>query len=247
MYHLGASGIDSDPFRLLRSAPNLEAFSLNIRIRSRFLPDETKVLAHIQRLELDYRSVNLLKYLSLPLLRALVIRTISFQIVTEFLRRSQCPLEILSIRDPVLLDARMIEVLEAVPTLKELSLSWTPESTVDFACVDSHIILEKLTVKVGRPLLLPELTTFSMDVFNDTDLNALFDMLESRCIEMEDRPLTEVTFTCDNLDIRGLPLIRMKGGLAGLKFRHGLKGALIRLGVHCELELSFLDRRPTSA
>ncbi|KAK0479573.1 hypothetical protein IW261DRAFT_1564215 [Armillaria novae-zelandiae] len=245
MYHLGGSGIDSDVFRLLRSAPNLEALSLDIRIRSRFLPDETMVFTHIQRLELYYRSVNLLKYLSLPLLRALVITTTSFRLVAEFLRRSQCPLEILCIRDPVLLDARMIQVLEAVPTLKELFLSWTHECTVDSASVDSHIILEKLTVKEGRPLLLPSLTTFSMDVYNDTNLDALFDMLESRCTEMEDRPLKEVTFTCDNLNIQGLPLIRMKGGLAGLKFRHGLKGALIRRGVHCELELSFLDRRPT--
>ncbi|KAK0436534.1 hypothetical protein EV421DRAFT_1110530 [Armillaria borealis] len=218
MYHLGGSGVDSDPFRLLRSAPNLEALSLGIRIRSRFLPDKTTVLTNIQRLELDYRSFNLLKYLTLPLLRALVITTISFRLVAEFLRRSQCPLEILSIRDPgAPLDARMVQVLEAVPTLKELLLSWTQECTVGSASVDSHIILEKLTVKEGRPLLLPSLTTLSMDVYNDTDLNALFDMLESRCTEMEDRPLTDVTFTCDNLDIQGLPLIRMKGGLAGIE------------------------------
>ncbi len=248
MYHLGGSGIDSDPFRLLRSAPNLEALSLNIRIRSRFLPDKTMVLANIQRLELYYRSYNLLKYLTLPLLRTLVITTTSFRLTAEFLRRSQCPLETLSIRDPgAPLDARLVQVLEAVPTLKELLLSWTHECTAGSSGVDSHIILEKLTVKKGRPLLLPSLATFSMDVYNDTDLTALFDMLESRCTEMEDRPLTDVTFTCDNLDTQGLPLIRMKGGLAGLKFRHGLKGALIRRGVHCELELSFLDRCPTSA
>ncbi|KAK0185246.1 hypothetical protein F5146DRAFT_200228 [Armillaria mellea] len=239
----GVPGIDSDPFRLLRSAPNLEALSLGIRIRSRFLPDATMVLTNIQRLELGYRSVNLLKYLSLPMLRALVITTINFRLVAEFLRRSQCPLEILSVRDPVPLDARMIQVLEAIPTLKELLLSWTHECTVNSASVDSRIILENLTIKEGRPLLLPSLTTFSMDVYNDTDLNALFDMLESRCTEMENRPLTEVTFTGDSLDIQGLPLIRMKGGLAGLKFRHGLKGALLRRGVHCELELSFLDRQ----
>ncbi|KAK0209270.1 hypothetical protein DFS33DRAFT_521544 [Desarmillaria ectypa] len=246
MYHLGGSDVDSDPFRLLQCAPNLEALSLGIEIQDRFLPDKTMVFTNIQRLEVDYRSFDLIKYLTLPLLRVLVITTFSCRVVAEFLRRSRCPLETLSVRDPVPLDARMVQVLEAVPTLKELLLSWTQECAPGSAGVDNETVLEKLTVKEGRPLLLPSLTTFSMDVDNDTDLNALFDMLESRCTEMEKRSLKNVTFTCDDLDV-GLPLVRMRGGLAGLKFRHGLKGTLLRCGVHCELELSFLDRRRTTA
>ncbi|KAK0450582.1 uncharacterized protein EV420DRAFT_741481 [Desarmillaria tabescens] len=245
MYYLGGSDVDSDPFRLLRCAPNLEALSLGIEIQDRFLPDNTMVFTNIQRLEVDFTSFDLIQYLTLPFLNALVVTTFSFRVVAEFLRRSQCPLETLSIRDPVPLDARMVQVLEVVPTVKELLLSWTQECTPGSAPLDHETILEKLTVKEGRPLLLPLLTTFSMDVDNDTDLDALLDMLESRCTEMEDQPLTDVTFTCDDLD-PGLPLLRMRGGLAGLKFRHGLKGTILRHGVHCELELSFLDRRRRS-
>ncbi len=196
MYHLGGSGIDSDTFRLLRSAPNLEALSLNIRIRSRFPPRQNDGAR-------QYPTFGtLLQELQLAQVFDVAPASHSCYHDNQLSINRRVPSSVAMSPGNIIysaipgapLDAHLVQVLEAVPTLKELLLSWTHECTAGSSGVDSHTILEKLTVKKGRPLLLPSLATFSMDVYNDTDLTALFDMLESRCTEMEDRPLTRCHF-----------------------------------------------------